>query len=298
MKLIRNKWWYLFKNTFAEFNKDNAIKRSASLSFYLIFSFPPLIIIILSVFNIFIGRDPVKAKYFSQINSLVGKASAVKIQEMVKNISPDSSLFITAIVFIIILAGAAGVMLEIQSSVNHIWGIKLKPRQSISHFFKNSLASFFMVGTAGVLLIAGLFVNFLMDILYTSLIGNFPKTTVYLFYTLNVLLIYVFITSLFIIIFKALPNGRIPMKDCIIGSLFSSTLFIIGKIIIGSYLSNAYITSVYGALGSVTILLIWVYYSSIILYVGAEFTKVFTNMSGHKIMLDENCISNAEKNRN
>ena len=287
MKIISNihKFSHLLKETFKEFIDDNAIQLSASLSYYTIFSLPPLLIIIISLSGIFFGADAVRGELFGQINGLVGNEAALQIQETIKNVRLSSSnTFATTIGIIILTIGASGVFAEIQDSINYIWGIKAKPKKGFIKFLKNRLMSFSMIGSVGFLLLVGLVVNTLVDVLNNSLAAYFPKDAIYLFYIINVVIVFIIITILFTVIFKTLPDGKVVLRDCIIGASFTALLFMIGKFAIGAYLGSSAVASVYGVAGSVILILIWVYYSAIILYFGAEFTKVYALAHGGNII--------------
>lgn len=298
MKIIANikKIGYLLKETFTQFIEDDAIKLSASLSYYTIFSLPPLLIIIISLCGFFFGDDAVKGELFGQINGLVGNDAALQIQETIKNVKlSDSNVFATTIGVIVLLIGASGVFAEIQDSINYIWGIKAKPKRGFVKFLKNRLMSFSMIGSVGFLLMVGLIVNSLMDVLNQKLAAHFPLDTIYLFYAVNIFIVFIIITLLFTVIFKTLPDGNIVLKDCIIGASFTAFLFMIGKFAIGAYLGSSAIASAYGAAGSVILILVWVYYSAIILYFGAEFTKVYAYTHGEKIIPNEYSVQVLKK---
>lgn len=280
-----SKVWYLLKETFSEFINDNGMKLGAALSYYTIFSLPPLLIIIISLSGIFFGAEAVRGEIFGQINGLVGSDAALQIQEIIKNVKlSHSSKFATALGVGFLLIGASGVFAEIQDSINYIWGIKAKPKRGIVKFLTNRLMSFSMIGSVGFLMLVGLIVNSVMDVLSKQLAEYFPKDTVYLFYFLNILIVFFIITLLFTVIFKTLPDGKVALRDCVIGASFTTFLFMIGKFGIGAYLSRSVIASWYGATGSVILILVWVYYSAIILYFGAEFTKVYAITHGKKIV--------------
>ncbi|MBK7849685.1 MAG: YihY/virulence factor BrkB family protein [Bacteroidetes bacterium] len=281
----------LFSDTMLAFIDDNALKLSAALSYYTIFSLPPLLIVIISISGVFFGADAVKGELYGQINGLVGNTAAFQIQEMIKNITlSTSSTFATIIGIIILLVGASGVFAEIQDSLNFIWGIQAKPKRGLFKFIKNRLVSFSMIGTVGFLLMVGLIVNSLMDVLNHQLSAFFPRDSIYFFYIMNLIVVFLIIALLFTVIFKTLPDGKIALKDCLIGASFTSLLFMIGKFAIGAYLSTSEIATVYGAAGSVILILIWVYYSAIILYFGAEFTKVYAINHGEKIIPKEYAV--------
>lgn len=287
-KGILSKGWYLLKATFNEFMEDNAIKLSASLSYYTIFALPPLMIIIITLCGFFFGKDAVTGQLYGQINGLVGSDAALQIQNAIKNVElSESNVFATVFGAIMLLIGASGVFAEIQSSINFIWGLRAKPDKGIKKFIQNRLMSFSMIVSVGFLLIVSLLVNSVMDLLSDRLKLYFPESTVYLFYGLNILIVFLIITLLFAIIFKTLPDGNIKWKDAFIGASSTSVLFMIGKFAIGFYLGSSTVATVYGAAGSVIIILLWVYYSAIILYFGAEYTKVYAKAFGGSISPNE-----------
>lgn len=275
----------LLKETFNEFIDDNGIKLSASLSYYTIFSLPPLLLIIISLCGIFFGDVAVNGEIFKQINGLVGNDAAKQIQEIIKNVRlSNSNILATTIGAIILIIGASGVFAEIQDSINYIWGIKAKPKREIKKYIKNRIMSFSMIGSLGFLLLVGLMVNSVMEVLNKKLVTYFHSDIFYLFYVINIVSMFVTITILFTLIFKTLPDGKVVLKDCIIGASFTAFLFMIGKFAIGAYLSSTSIATTYGAAGSIILILLWVYYSAIILYFGAVFTKVNAANHGHKII--------------
>ena len=283
--------WFLIKETFNAFMNDRGVKLSAALSYYTIFSLAPLLIIIISLSGFFFGAEAVNGEIFGQINSLVGNTAAQQIQEMIKNVKLSASTsFATTLGIVMLLVGASGVFTEIQDSLNFIWGLKAKPKRGLSKFLKNRLMSFSMIGSMGFLLLVGLIINVVLDVFSAKLIRFFPSITIQLFNAFTVVIVFSIITLLFAIIFKSLPDGKIASKDALIGASFSAVLFMIGKFAIGLYLSNSGIATIYGAAGSVILILLWVYYSSIILYFGAEFTKVYANAHGKKIIPSEYAV--------
>ncbi|HRH65539.1 MAG TPA: YihY/virulence factor BrkB family protein [Bacteroidia bacterium] len=287
----------LLGETFSAFIDDNGLKLSAALSYYTVFSLPPLLIVIISITGVFFGTDAVKGELYGQINGLVGHTAALQIQEAIKNVKLSTSgVFATTLGVIILIVGASGVFVEIQDSLNAIWGIKAKPKRGLIKFIINRLVSFSMIGTVGFLLMVGLIINSLMDVLSNRLSDYFPRDTVYLFYGLNIAIVFLIIALLFTVIFKTLPDGKVALRDCVIGASFTSLLFMIGKFFIGAYLSSSAAATVYGAAGSVILILIWVYYSAIILYFGAAFTKVYAIKHGEKIIPNEYSVLMMKQN--
>ncbi len=288
LKNIGSNAFYILQKTINESIDDNILKLSAALSYYTIFSLPPLLIIIISITGVFFGAEAVRGQLFWQINGLVGNAAALQIQEAIKNVSlSKSNAFVTTLGLIILLIGASGVFSEIQESLNFIWGIVAKPKRGVIKFIKNRLMSFSMIGSLGFLLLVGLVINSITDMLNSRLAARFPLNTFYLFHAINIIIMFGITTLLFALIFRTLPDGKIVLRDCIIGAAFTAFLFMIGKFAIGAYLGSSLIASVYGAAGSVILILVWVYYSAIILYFGAEFTKVYAITHGDKIVPNE-----------
>jgi len=281
----------LFKDVGAEFISDNGIKLSASLSYYTIFSLAPLLIIVMSLAGMFYGDEAVQGKIFWQINNLVGDAAAKQIQEIIQNIQKSEHTKAGAIFgFVALFIGATGVFTEIQDSINYIWSIKAKPKRGWLKLIINRLLSFSLVISFGFILLVSLFVNALMDLLSDSLKVYFQDAMVYLFYVLNIVIIFVIIATLFAIIFKVLPDAKIRWKDAFVGSFFTAFLFILGKFLIGFYIGSANFGVTYGAAASVIIILLWVYYSSIILFFGAEFTQVYAVQYGGGVTPYNNAV--------
>jgi membrane protein len=285
---ILKKAGHLLKETFHEFMADKVLKLSAALSYYTIFSLPPLLIIVIGICGFFFGAQAVRGEIFWQIKDLVGNEAAIHIQEAIKNIKlSGNNAFVTALGIVILIIGASGVFSEIQDSLNFIWGIEPRPKRGLVKFFVNRLMSFSMIASVGFLLMVGLVINSVTEVLNRRLSVQFPKDSVYLFYIINIIVVFIIITILFTLIFKTLPDGKVVLRDCVIGASFSALLFMVGKFAIGAYLGSAAFTSVYGATGSVILILIWVYYSAAILYFGAEFTKVYAHNHGKKIVANE-----------
>lgn len=276
--------WDILAESAIAFDRDNALKFSASLAYYTIFSLPPMLIVIIATAGIFYGQEAIQGKIFGQINELVGNSAAYQIEETIKNISLyGDNIWATAFGFITLTIGATGIFAEIQSSINTIWRLKTKPKKGFIKLLITRFVSFSMVISLGFLLMVSLIINALLVLLSNKLMLYLPNVTVYLFYVINFLLTFGVMAALFAIIFKVLPDAHIKWKDIYPGALVTTALFLIGKFLIGYYLGRSDLTSTYGAAGSIIILLIWVYYSSIILFFGAEFTQVYAYKYGSKI---------------
>jgi membrane protein len=285
------RWWLILRQAASAFVSDNGLKLSASLSYYTVFSLGPVLILLISVAGLLFGKDAVKGKLFYQINGLVGNSAALQIQEIIQNI--EQSQFSTSgavIGAIVLVIGATGVFAEIQDSINYIWSLKAKPKKGWLKLLINRLLSFSLIVSFAFILMVSLGIHAVMDLLYDKLARLFKDSVVILFQGVNYLILFAVISTLFAIIFKVLPDGRIRWRDAYVGAIFTAVLFIIGKFIIGFYLGQSSIGNTFGAAASIMIILAWVYYSSIILYFGAEFTKMYTLECGHGIKRDETAV--------
>ncbi len=274
----------LFKNAAIGFSNDNAFKLSASLSYYTIFAIGPLLIIIISLAGMVYGREAVQGKIYPQLKGLIGGDAAIQIQDIIQNIQQSETTTVGAVVGAVILAIAAtGIFTEMQDSINYIWSVKAKPKKSWLKFLSNRLLSFSLVLGLGFLLLASLIISALFNILSLQLAEIFPNYNLSFLHSINSLIFFVVLTGLFGVIFKVLPDAIITWKDAMIGASLTAVLFLIGKVIIGYYLGKLNLGITYGTAASIIIILSWVYYSALILFFGAEFTKMFALQAGSGI---------------
>ncbi len=285
------KFFHVLKDAGGAFVADNAVKLSAALSYYTIFAIGPLLVIILSLSGIFLGQDAVQGKLYGQIRGVIGSSAAMQVQEIIQNIQKSNNSSIGAIIGgVVLVIGATGIFVEIQDSINFIWSLKAKPKRGLVKLILDRLLSFSLIVSLGFLLIVSLVANAVMDLLSERLVKLFPETMMYVIYILNIVLILAVLSLLFATIFKVLPDGKIKWKDAFIGAFFTSLLFLLGKLGIGYYLGNSPLTSTFGAAASVIIILTWVYYTSIILYFGAEFTKIYALEYGGGIVPNKTAV--------
>jgi membrane protein len=282
-------FWVLLKKTFREFSSDKGLKLSASLSYYTVFSIAPMLIIIISLAGIFFGMDAVEGRLYIQINGLVGEAAALKIQEIVKSVQISQRSGTGALFgFVVLMIGASGIFAEIQDSINYIWSVKIKRRKEWLKTIFSRLMSFLLIAGIAFLLLLSLLFNAVLAVMSDRLEKLFPHATFSVFYILNLIFIFTAISCLFAIIFKVLPDASIRWKDAFVGAVFTAFLFMGGKFIIGFYLGSFSVGQTYGATASIILILLWVYYSTIILFFGAEFTKVYILEHGRKILPTDN----------
>ncbi|MEO7561004.1 MAG: YihY/virulence factor BrkB family protein [Ferruginibacter sp.] len=274
----------VLKNAFKGFIDDKVPKLSGSLAYATIFSLAPLLMIIISLGSIFLGREAVEGKIYTELNGFIGASTAAQIQEIIKNGSLAGKTKLAAIIGLItLLIGATSVFAEIQDSINSIWGLKPKPRRGWVRLIKNRFLSFSVIISLGFLLLVSLGVTYLIDGFSDRLIQHFPEVTIIIFYIVNLVISFAVISLLFAVIFKVLPDAEIKWKDVLAGAMATAVLFMLGKFVISFYITKSNVGSTYGTAGSIIILLLWVYYSAIILYFGAEFTKAWAIKFGSAI---------------
>ena len=279
------------KQVFSEFSGDNILKYSASLAYYTIFSIAPLLIVIMSVCGWLFGKDAIQGHVYSQIKGLIGSDAAIQVQETIKNIHyTGHNIFASTISVIVLLIGATGIFGEVQDSLNLIWGLRIKTRKTWWKLILNRILSFSLILSIGFIMMVSLLLNALVAAFGSYLSRYASGFSTVLIQLADGVLSFIAITFLFSLIFKMLPDAKIKWKDVLIGGLITAIFFTLGKLAIGIYLGHSKLGTIYGAAGSVMIIMLWVYYSSIILYLGAEFTKVYAKLYGGKILPNEYAV--------
>ncbi len=289
-KKIKSAYHYI-KQVFTEFIEDDILKYSASLAYYTIFSIAPVLIVIISICGAIFGKQAIQNQLYGQINELVGTKAAIQIQDTIANIHlTGNNIFATIVGIIILLVGATGIFGEVQDSLNKIWGLRIKARKTWWKLIINRLLSFSIIICIGFVMMVSLVLNALISAFGNFLSRYFSEFSVIFLQITDSVLTFIITTFLFSLMFKILPDAKIKWKDVFIGGLITSVFFTVGKLGIGYYLGSSSISTVYGAAGSVMIIMVWVYYSSIILYLGAEFTKVYAKLYGGKIVPNEYAV--------
>lgn len=274
----------LFKSTFKSWNDKDPFRQSAVIAYYAIFSIPGLLVLIIAIAGYFFGKDAVNENIIAQISSTMGADTAASIKEMLLKASTSKSSILGSIVSIgVLLVGATGVFVELQKSLNDIWHVKPMKQNGIWLIVKARLFSFGLIVAIAFLLLVSLVVSTgltaLSDIIrvYTS------EFTVIIFNIVNFLFSLAVISLLFAMMYKILPDAKIEWKHVWVGSLITGLLFTIGKTALAFYFGTADPGSVYGAAGSVILMLLWVSYSSMIVFFGAEFTAAYARRYTGKV---------------
>ena len=270
----------LIVETWKEWNSDNAPRLGAALAYYTVLSIAPLLVLVIAIAGLVLGEEAARGQLMAQISDLVGREGGEAIQTMVQNASKPSSGVIASIIgFALLLFGASTVATELRASLNEIWNKKPDPNSGIKEMVTERSYALAVVLGCGFLLLVSLVVSSAIAGAGKFLGSVLPVPEAVL-HVLNLLLGIVVITGVFAVLFKYLPDVNIEWRDVFLGAAFTSVLFSLGRFLIGIYLGKASFGSTYGAAGSLVIVLVWVYYSSQILFFGAEFTQVYAREHG------------------
>jgi membrane protein len=283
------------RDTFKEWKDDDALDLGAALSYYTIFSLAPMLLVVIAIAGIFFGREAVQGQLVGQIGGLVGRQGGEAIQTMIANAGKHGSgALATVIAVVTILFGATGVFGQLQKTLNRIWDVEPRPGRGVKGLLKARALAFGMLLGIGFLLLVSLVVSTALSAVDVYLNGLFPGAAI-LLRILSFVLSFAVITLLFAMIYRVLPDVEIAWRDVWVGAAATALLFTIGKYLIGLYLGHSSVASVYGAAGSLVVVLLWVYYSSQILFFGAEFTQVWARRKGSQIVPSKDAVVKGEK---
>jgi membrane protein len=272
----------VFKHAAIAWYNDNVPRMGASLSYYTLFSLAPILVISIAVAGLAFGEQAVRGQVVGQIQGLVGRAGAEAVQAMLEGARKHSSSVLATVVgAATFFLGATGVFLELQTALNAIWRVEAKPSAGIRGVLLPRLISFGLVMGVGFLLLVSLLVSAALAAV-TQIMGDTHPTLTTAWGAVNALLTLAVMTLLFGMIYKVLPDIELEWRHVWVGALVTAGLFSIGKFAIGLYLGTSSIASSYGAAGSVVVLLVWVYYTSQIVLLGAEFTRAWVEHFGKR----------------
>lgn len=287
-KLIKN-LPKLFKLTYQGWKEDKASRLSAALTYYTVFSLAPMLIIAIAVAGLIFGQaQAVQDQVLNQIQGLTGEQGRIFMSELLESASkPAQGIFATVIGIVTLVFGALGVFNELHNSLNTIWEVpENQPKGlwgSIKQVVVSRFLSFTMILGIGFMLLVSLVLSTGISALGNWIGGILPFHELIL-QIINLLLSIGIITVLFALIFKVLPDANVAWKDVWMGAFMTAILFSIGKTLIGLYLGSSAVGTTFGAAGSLVLLLLWIYYSAQILFFGAEFTQVYANTLGSRIV--------------
>lgn len=282
----------LLKTAFKQWWTKDPFKESAVIAYYAIFSLPGLLVLILTFAGYFFGRDAVNGQIAGQITSTMGAETAKQIQDIIiKATESKNSVWATIMGVITILVGATGVFVEFQKSLNFIWEVKVDETKSgILSVLKVRLFSFGLIIAIAFILIASLIISAGLSALSTWVTNHFSESLLILLQFVNSILSLGILTVLFALMFKFFPDAKIKWMHVWIGSFVTAVLFEMGKFALGLYFGKANPGSGYGAAGSIILIMLWVSYSSMIVFYGAEFTNAYAKMRDGTVPPDDNAI--------
>ena len=284
--------WEVLKCSCQGFLDNKVAKLSGSLAYYTLFSMAPLLVVTISLCGIFLGKDAIEGKIYGQLEGFMGRDTALQLQQIIRNVSIEGQNKIAAIISIVTLViGATTVFAEIQDSINSIWGLKPKPQKGWLKFLEDRFLSFSVLISLGFVLLVSLAMSAIIEGLSSRLLASYPGATTVAFFIINHSITLVISVLTFAVIFKVLPDAKIKWKDVLAGAIITALLFMLGRFAISYYISKSNIGSVYGTAGSLVIILLWTYYSAMILYFGAEFTKAYAIKYGSKIYPSEYAVT-------
>lgn len=265
----------VLKNTFFAWIKFGPFRQSATVAYYAIFSIPALLVIMVACAGFVFGQEAVRGEISDQISSAIGENAAEQVEDIIASAGMQkSSVWATIISIATLILGSTGVFGQLQTSLNEIWEVKAMPgKRKWMKMLRDRLLSFGLVLSIGFLLLVSLAITSMLTALKGWIQARWPDMTVYLFETGNFLVSLAVFTVLFALMFKMLPDAKVRWKDIWSGSILTALLFMLGKFAIGIYFGTANPASAYGAAGSVILMMLWVSYSCMILFFGAEFTK-------------------------
>jgi membrane protein len=289
----------LLKQTFRVWNEREPFNNSIIIAYYTIFSLPGLLVIIINLAGYFFGAEAVTNKISTQIGGLVGGDTAKSIQEMVAKASNSEGTVLSTVLSIAtLLFGATGVFYQLQQILNKMWEVKPKPGKAFLKLVKDRVFSFGLILVIGFLMLVSLVLSAAVTSVSDWVSSNISDGLIFLFSALDIIVSVGIITLLFAAIYKFLPDAKVQWKDVWIGSVLTAVLFVITKFLLGLYFGHSDPGSTYGAAGSIILIMLWVSYSGMILLFGAEFTKVYADTYGKKVLPTEGAVSTHGTNDN
>jgi membrane protein len=289
--------WKILKDTVTAWSNDKVPRHGAALAYYTVLSLVPLLVVIIAIIGLVFDREVGQGYVLEQIGSLVGPQSAEAIKEMIQRASePSTGIVATVLAAATLLLGASAVFAQLQNSLNSIWGVEPKEGRGLWGLIRDRFMSVAALLGTGFLLLVSLALSAGLSAFGNWFGGWLPAPEIVL-HGLELLISLAVITGLFAMIFKILPDAHVAWSNVWIGAALTSVLFTIGKFAIGLYLGKSDVGSAYGAAGSLVIVLVWVYYSAQILLFGAEFTQVYANRLGVRIVPSRNAVVANQKQR-
>jgi membrane protein len=275
--------WEFLAETYTKWRHDNAPTLGAALAFYATFSLTPLLIMVIAIFGVVLGKETIQVEILRRAEELIGVQGAGALKMMIgAAYRPGTGLTATIIGTLVIVIGSTSALVMLKQALNIMWGAEPDPQASVWNLVKGRLLSFVMILIIGFLLVLSLLVSIALSFVATT-VQQWVPVPVFSIQMANWGLSFLLVTLLFAMVFKILPDVRIAWSDVWVGSAITAVLFTLGKILFGMYLARSSISSAYGAASSLAIILMWVYYSAQVLFLGAALTQVYANRYGSHV---------------
>jgi membrane protein len=294
-----NKFGSILKKTYSQWNEREPFNNSIIIAYYTIFSLPGLLVIIINVAGYFFGADVVQAKISSQVGSIIGGDTASFVEKIITTSSESKGTTLASILAVAtLLFGATGVFYQTQQILNKVWGVKPQPKKKILKLVRDRVFSFGLILVVGFLMLVSLVLSAGLAAVSEWITAHVSDALVVVFKFADIILSVGIITLLFAAMYKFLPDAKIEWRDVWIGAFVTSLLFVLAKFLLGLYFGNSDPASAYGAAGSIILIMLWVSYAGMILLFGAEFTQVYANRYGHKVVPSEGAVYTSEHDDN
>ena len=289
-------FWETLKETFTEWNNSSATRDSASIAYYAIFSIPGLLIIIIWIAGNFFGQEAIQGQISAQINSVLGTEASKSIESMIASalIDKDNIIMKTVGVFALIFGGTT-VFFQLQKSLNTLWDIEAAPKKAIIKFILDRANSLGMILVIGFLLMITMVLSSAISLLNNYITYRLGLETYILMELVNYVIGFILVVLVFAFMFKVLPDVEISWKSVWLGAILTAVLFTLGKFLLSLYFAELKPTSVFGTAGTIVLIMMWINYSCMLVFFGAEFTKVYSVKKGYKIIPSKHAKWSAEK---
>lgn len=289
-------FWKTLVETFTEWNNSSATKDAASLAYYAIFSIPGLLIIIIWIAGNFVGQEAIQGQISSQINSMMGTEAAKSVEDIIAGALIDKQNIVMKTVGVLSLVfGATTVFFQLQKALNEIWDIEAAPKKAIVKFLLDRANSLGMILVIGFLLMITMLLSSAISLLNNYITSRLGLETYVLIETVNFSIGFMLVILVFAFMFKVLPDAEISWKGVWPGAILTATLFTVGKFLLSLYFAELKPTSVFGTAGTIVLIMLWINYTCMLIFFGAEFTKVYSLKKGFKIAPSRHANWSAKK---
>lgn len=289
-------FWETLKETFTEWNNSDATRDSASLAYYAIFSIPGLLIIIIWIAGHFFGQEAIRGEIGDQIGSMMGADAAKSIEELIASgLIDKQNVFMKVVGVFSMVFGATTIFFQLQKSLNKLWDVEPAPKKAFLKFLLDRANSLGMILVIGFLLMITMVLSSAISLFNNFITYQLGLETYILMEVVNYVIGFAIVVLVFAFMFKVLPDVEISWKAVWSGAILTAVLFTIGKLLLGLYFGELKPTSAFGKAGTIILIMMWINYSCMLIFFGAEFTKVFSNKKGYKIVPSKHAKWSGEK---